>query len=115
MADEALVETLTRDEGASLFHEDLRDVYLDGDTSNIVENRKRLLGNSWYHIPRPLLVSIFQYLSAPDLIKAGLSCSAWYQASKDDLLWRDLLKRDFAVNTSGGIMPGNFFLFFCVC
>lgn len=88
-------------------------MYLDGDAINIVENRKRLLGNSWYHIPKPLLVSVFQYLSAPDLIRAGHTCSVWYQASLDDLLWRDLVKRDFGVDTSVGIMPGIILFLMC--
>ncbi|KAJ1520007.1 hypothetical protein ONE63_004238 [Megalurothrips usitatus] len=79
----------------------------DADAINIVENRKRLLGNSWYHIPKPLLQNIFQYLCAPDLIKAGLTCTTWYQTSNDELLWRDLLRKDFGVDTSLGIRPGQ--------
>lgn len=81
---------------------------MDGDTINIVENRKRLLGNSWYHIPKPLLLNVFQYLCAPDLIKAGRTCSTWNQISSDELLWRDLLRTDFGVDTSVGLRPGMF-------
>ncbi|XP_034231119.1 F-box/WD repeat-containing protein 5 [Thrips palmi] len=105
MTNKELIECFT-DEGSTL-HNHLGSAVLEDDVIHIVENRKRLLGDSWYHIPKPLLLNVFQYLSAPDLIKAGLTCSTWQQTSTDELLWRDLLQKDFGVDTSTGIRPGQ--------
>ncbi|KAE8739473.1 hypothetical protein FOCC_FOCC015027 [Frankliniella occidentalis] len=81
---------------------------LDADSISFVEHRKRLLANSWYHIPKPLLLNIFQYLSAPELTSAGLTCSTWHQTSTDDLLWRALIRKDFGVKPSTGIQGQTF-------
>lgn len=96
-------------------HNHLKTSCVDDDAIHIVENRKRLLGNSWYHTPKPLLLNIFQYLSAPDLIKAGLTCSTWQQISTDEFLWRDLLRKDFGIDTTAGIRPGKVavLIFYC--
>lgn len=105
MTDKELLKCFT-DQGSTQ-HEYLKSTFLDEDVFHIVENRKRLLGDSWYHIPKQLLLNIFQYLSATDLIKAGLTCSTWQQTSTDELLWRDLLRKDFGIDTSSGIRPGQ--------
>lgn len=65
---------------------------------------------SWEYLPAPALCNIFKYLSYKDLINAGRTCVMWYNASKDDFLWKDLLCENFKIDRSISLMGGR-----CIC
>ncbi|XP_063242847.1 F-box/WD repeat-containing protein 5 isoform X2 [Bacillus rossius redtenbacheri] len=62
---------------------------------------------AWCFLPDTLLLHIFKYLSAHELLVAGLACWSWRRVSLDQFLWRDLLRGDFCVEPSVGIAPGR--------
>lgn len=49
----------------------------------------------WQEIPEPVLIQIFRRLSVQDVFSCGLVCQRWYEVSRDNLLWKSLLRRDF--------------------
>jgi F-box/WD-40 domain protein 5 len=51
----------------------------------------------WLNLPEELLLRIFSYLPDSDLLSAGCTCSIWYQVSRDSLLWKERLKRRYAI------------------
>ena len=50
---------------------------------------------NWELVPEELLLQIFSHLEYQEICKAGLVCSKWWKVSKDDILWRKILRRDF--------------------
>uniref|UniRef100_A0A1B6DP33 F-box domain-containing protein n=2 Tax=Clastoptera arizonana TaxID=38151 RepID=A0A1B6DP33_9HEMI len=67
----------------------------------------RISGNSWNYMPDPMLINIFQYLTAKELLDAGLTCRFWNKISYDELLWKHLFYKDYKIDPSIGIMPGK--------
>lgn len=61
----------------------------------------------WDYIPDCILIDIFQYLSAKELLKIGLTCKNWNRVCYDQLLWKRLLYEDFKINPSIRIRQGN--------
>lgn len=54
----------------------------------------------WAQLPEPLLVSIFNRLTASEASACGRVCSQWLPASRDGPLWKRLLCRDFSLKFS---------------
>lgn len=67
-------------------------------------------GSCWNYMSDPMLLNIFQYLSAKELLDAGLTCRLWNRISYDELLWKHLFYRDHKVDPAVGIIPGIFML-----
>ncbi|ENN77344.1 F-box/WD repeat-containing protein 5 isoform X2 [Dendroctonus ponderosae] len=61
----------------------------------------------WCYLPYPALYKIFQHLSYKELISTGNVCKLWYQASRNDLLWRDLFYQNFLVDRSVPVVAGK--------
>ncbi|KAG8269278.1 F-box/WD repeat-containing protein 5, partial [Homalodisca vitripennis] len=65
-------------------------------------------GGCWWDImPDPMLLQVFQYLTARELLDAGQTCRLWNRVSYDEMLWKHLLYRDFRIDSSVGILPGK--------
>ncbi|XP_075212397.1 F-box and WD repeat domain containing 5 isoform X2 [Lycorma delicatula] len=75
---------------------------------NIKKSEKEVQeGSSWNYVPDTILLHIFQYLSAKELLDVGLTCQSWNRVSYDEILWKHLLYRDFKIDLSIGIMPNK--------
>lgn len=61
----------------------------------------------WDNVTDTVLLEIFQYLSARQLMNVGKVCKLWSRVSYDEFLWRDLFHQDFSVKDCVGIMPGE--------
>ncbi|PSN48099.1 hypothetical protein C0J52_13251 [Blattella germanica] len=46
--------------------------------------------SNWYYLPDSILLHIFQYLTARELLDIGLTCRSWLRVSYDEFLWKDL-------------------------
>ncbi|KAL1491654.1 hypothetical protein ABEB36_012218 [Hypothenemus hampei] len=64
-------------------------------------------GSLWCYLPYPALYKIFQHLNYKELILAGKVCKLWFQASRNDLLWRDLFYENFLVDRSVPVLAGK--------
>ncbi|XP_066142141.1 F-box/WD repeat-containing protein 5 [Euwallacea fornicatus] len=64
-------------------------------------------GSLWCYLPYPALYKIFQHLTYKELLSVGNVCKHWLQASRNDLLWRDLFYRDFLVDRSVPVAAGK--------
>ncbi|KAJ8952508.1 hypothetical protein NQ318_003304 [Aromia moschata] len=64
-------------------------------------------GNFWRFLPYPALYKIFQHLNYKDLIAAGQVCKLWYEASLNDLLWKELFFKNFLVDRSVPVVTGK--------
>lgn len=49
----------------------------------------------WESLPEPVLIIIFRLLPARDVAECGRVCRCWYNASRDEMLWKRLAIRDF--------------------
>lgn len=68
-------------------------------------------GSLWCYLPYPALYKIFQHLTYTDLIAAGEVCKLWFEASRNDLLWRDLFYKNFLVDKSVPVVAGSILIF----
>lgn len=66
----------------------------------------RMVG-CWDCMPDQMLLQVFQFLSARELLNAGQTCRLWNRVSYDELLWKYLLYRDYKIDSSVGILPGE--------
>jgi hypothetical protein len=66
----------------------------------------REISSNWYYLPDAILLHIFQYLSAKELLDVGLTCRSWLRVSYDELLWKDLFYHNFKIDPSVKIVPG---------
>ncbi|KAJ8934935.1 hypothetical protein NQ314_013094 [Rhamnusium bicolor] len=64
-------------------------------------------GSYWRFLPYPALYKIFQHLTYKELISAGQVCRLWYDASLNDLLWKDLFFKNFLVDKSVPVVTGK--------
>jgi hypothetical protein len=82
-----------------------------------MESEKRSVGHcfpdtvletnsNWYYLPDSILLHIFQYLSARELLDVGLTCRSWLRVSYDEFLWKDLFYSNFKIDPSVKIVPG---------
>lgn len=78
---------------------------MDGDTRSSCSSEDDFC--NWAYLPEPMLLHIFQYLSAYDILTAGRTCKDWCRSSYDDLLWKNLVYRHFKIDRSVEIMPGK--------
>ncbi|CAH1113862.1 unnamed protein product, partial [Psylliodes chrysocephalus] len=65
------------------------------------------MGGYWAYLPYPALYQIFQHLTYKELISAGQVCKVWYEASLDDLLWKELFLKNFIVDRSIPVVAGR--------
>jgi F-box/WD-40 domain protein 5 len=68
------------------------------------------VNSNWYYLPDPILLHIFQYLSARELLDVGLTCRSWLRVSYDEFLWKDLVYQNFKIDPSVKIAPGVYYL-----
>lgn len=64
-------------------------------------------GSLWPYLPHAALFQVFNYLNYKDLSKVGEVCQNWYNASRDELLWKQLLYHNFRIHRSVPIVAGN--------
>ena len=50
---------------------------------------------SWEIIPEEILLQILFYLKHDEICRVGSICKRWLLISKDEILWRRVLRRDF--------------------
>jgi hypothetical protein len=81
------------------------DVHSTGDTFPETDS-------NWNYLPDSILLHIFQYLSARELLDVGLTCRSWFRVSYDEFLWKDLFYYNFKIDPSVKIVPGRYFFFF---
>lgn len=62
---------------------------------------------NWAFLPYPALINVFQYLSYKELINVSEMCVSWFEASRNDKLWRNLFYRNFLVDRSVPIASGK--------
>jgi hypothetical protein len=67
--------------------------------------------SNWNYLPDSILLHIFQYLSARELLDVGLTCRSWFRVSYDEFLWKDLFYYNFKIDPSVKIVPGKYFFF----
>lgn len=58
-------------------------------------------------LPDCLLVEIFLHLSPADVLAAGLVCRQWQAVARDELLWKALFQRYYAVARDVPRHPGR--------
>lgn len=63
--------------------------------------------SNWNYLPDSILLHIFQYLSARELLDVGLTCRSWFRVSYDEFLWKDLFYYNFKIDPSVKIAPGK--------
>lgn len=63
-------------------------------------------GHFWNYAPDSILLHIFGYLKAKDLLNVGPVCQLWWRISRDDIIWKHLFIRDYRINPNIQIMPG---------
>lgn len=66
--------------------------------------------SNWNYLPDSILLHIFQYLSARELLDVGLTCRSWFRVSYDEFLWKDLFYLNFKIDPSVKIVPGRCYL-----
>ena len=54
----------------------------------------------WPLIPEAALLHILKYLDYRDITRCGLCCKRWYAISQDNLLWKQVLVKDFKLKRS---------------
>lgn len=59
----------------------------------------------WENIPEPVLILILRRLKIHDVASCSVVCHRWAEITRDNLLWKWLLRRDFRTDTTT-IRPG---------
>lgn len=72
------------------------------------KNNVSLSNSIWAYLPTPALFNVFKFLNVKELLNAGQVCVNWYNVSKDDFLWKDLLYENFKIDRSINIVAGEF-------
>lgn len=62
---------------------------------------------NWAYLPYPALINVFQHLNYKELINVSQMCVSWFEASRNDKLWRNLFYRNFLVDRSVPIPAGK--------
>lgn len=84
-------------------------------SSDTINFTKNYVSSSWSLIPEPVLHNILYYLTARDILQAGQCCRRWNDISKDDFLWRKIFQRDFKVDRTIAMKPGECVLVIRCC
>lgn len=61
----------------------------------------------WVFIPEPVFGKIFLALEPRDIMRAGQTCKRWNKLSRDEYIWRKYFQREFNVEASIGLKPGE--------
>lgn len=61
--------------------------------------------SSWSNLSDHVLLQIFRYLRAEDIMVAARVSKAWYRVSRDELMWKSLFKRDWNISPKIGMAP----------
>ncbi|KDR15186.1 F-box/WD repeat-containing protein 5 [Zootermopsis nevadensis] len=77
------------------------------DGSHFSDDTVHETNSNWYYLPDSILLHIFQYLSARELLDVGLTCRSWLRVSYDEFLWKDLFYYNFKIDPSIKIAPGK--------
>lgn len=64
-------------------------------------------GKCWGLAPDPVLLQVFAFLGAGDLMRAGQTCETWCRLAYDELLWKRLFCRDHGLDLTASIAPGE--------
>lgn len=69
----------------------------------------KIAENLFSFLPENVLVKIFKYLSAREILNCSECCKRWNFVSKDLLLWREKFRVDFKVDRDIKLKPSEFF------
>lgn len=61
----------------------------------------------WCLIPEPVFHNILFHLTTRDILNAGECCRRWYDMSQENFLWRKTFQRDFKVDRTVALKPGE--------
>lgn len=61
----------------------------------------------WIFMPDPVMLYVFSFLNAKDLMNVRKSCKTWLRLGSDEFLWKHLLQVDFKIDRSIPIAPGK--------
>lgn len=64
--------------------------------------------NIWTFLPENVLVKIFRYLSAREILNCSECCRRWNFVSRDAILWREKFREDFKVDRGIKLKPSRF-------
>lgn len=67
--------------------------------------------SNWAYMPELVLLKVFSYLEAKDVLSLAQCCKTWNQVSRDESVWRKFFQRDFGLPTNKkvGLKPGKSF------
>lgn len=84
-------------------------VEMSTDSVKSIEDDVNYVWNAteWDFIPDPILLNILTQLSVRDILNVSECCRRWNDISKDDYLWKKVFQRDFKVDKSIALKPGN--------
>lgn len=68
---------------------------------------EREIGHIWQELPDNLLLQIFSFLKASDLVRAAQACHSWYRVVFDESIWKDLVCREFGIQRHCKVAPGK--------
>lgn len=81
----------------------------DGATNNENDECNYVWNNTeWNFIPDPVLLKILNLLSVRDILNVSECCRRWNDITKDDYLWKRIFQRDFKVNRTIPLKPGEY-------
>ena len=58
-------------------------------------------------LPETVLLHVFSFLSAKDLLNISETCKTWHRIARDEFLWRDLVQRTWKIDASIAMGPGR--------
>lgn len=61
----------------------------------------------WNFIPDPVLLKIATLLSVRDILNVSEVCRRWNDITKDEYLWKRIFQRDFKVDRTIPLKPGE--------
>ncbi|XP_014675719.1 PREDICTED: F-box/WD repeat-containing protein 5-like [Priapulus caudatus] len=64
-------------------------------------------GDRWQYLTDDVLMQIFKHLCARDLLRCGATCRHWLRVAYDELLWKDLLYRNWKIDRGVAMAPGK--------
>jgi F-box-like len=67
--------------------------------------------NQFTYLPENVLINIFKYLSAREILNCSECCKRWNYVSRDSLLWRSKFRDDFKIESGIKLKPSEFQLF----
>jgi hypothetical protein len=74
----------------------------DNNKNAVSSSPTQLAVSSIEQLPDELLLHIFSFLQASDLLKVELTCHQWKNLAEEETLWKSLYQRHFKVIEAGG-------------